>query len=115
MKKKKSKDFIDYDKEQMDEFLATIKGDPNELRGYSDGGWGFSQNSPPGISPLNMTLKLCELGYDNEIIKDSVRRAYIGIFNGQIEDFIRYFKGRRRLGETANFKQIYKISKGLQK
>jgi hypothetical protein len=101
--KVKADDFMDWDSEQIDEFIESLQGkeDPNETRSYSDGGWSFSPNTPPGgPSPLNMTLKMLEEGYDEDAIKWIVSKSYIGVYEGQVRDYISYYKGRERMKET---------------
>jgi hypothetical protein len=101
-KKFRKHDFMDFDRQEMDQFLIELlqKEDPNDLRSFSDGGWSFSSNTPDGLSPSNVITKMVKLGYDDSVIIDAVPRMYVGFRPNNVKEFISLSRMRNRLGES---------------
>jgi hypothetical protein len=83
----------------VDQFIAELesKEDPNESRSFSDGGWSFSANSPEsGQSPISFTQELFDLGYDDDTIRRTVSKSYVGVPADRVDEFLDVMRRRPR-------------------
>jgi hypothetical protein len=86
-------EFMDYSRDQMDEYLRSLPVEEIH-EGWRTDGWRFNEHSP-GVTPLNMALRMFELGYSDDSILDSVPRAFTGVRDDQIRGALRYLHSRK--------------------